>query len=91
MDKLLHLLAGMVLGMPWAIPAGIGKEVLDLFSGRGDVEFLDFLFTVLGGIITWVLRELSFSYSSLFSEDVLQCNQGGSSGDMLITAKMYDA
>lgn len=61
-DKQLHAAAGFVigflfslvsplLGVVMAIIAGIGKEIYDKVSKKGTPEFLDFVFTVLGGLL----------------------------------------
>lgn len=62
-DKKLHTLAGfiisIILGAWWpfvgiiaAVIAGGVKEWWDS-KGNGTVEFLDFVFTVIGGLIAW--------------------------------------
>ena len=75
-DKFLHLLVGFIIaffiglinpiiGLVVAILAGIGKEVYDKVSKKGTPEFLDFVFTAIGGILgfatVYILR-LFFHY-----------------------------
>lgn len=61
-DKKLHLAAGFgiafllsflspLFGFIAAVTAGAGKEVYDKLSKKGTPELLDFVFTVLGGLI----------------------------------------
>lgn len=61
-DKKLHLAAGFgiafllsffspLFGIIAAITAGAGKKVYDKVSKKGTPELLDFIFTVLGGLI----------------------------------------
>lgn len=61
-DKFLHLLVGFIIafliglinpfiGLGTAILAGIGKEIYDKVSKKGTPEFLDFVFTAIGGVL----------------------------------------
>lgn len=71
-DKLLHFLAGITVaavvypfGILWACLAvfitAIGKEAYDA-TGRGNVEVLDSLATVVGGVILIGWYELLIGY-----------------------------
>jgi len=62
MDKLLHFLAGYIIanittyfygweiGVAMSIIAGALKELYDS-TGRGEVDFWDFMYTIFGGVL----------------------------------------
>ena len=62
-DKRLHFWCGLlvcliigiattpIIGLVAAILAGIGKEAYDAVTGRGTPELLDFVATVVGGLV----------------------------------------
>lgn len=64
-DKALHFIAGVLLfavGHFISIPVGLflafayaaGKEIYDKVSGKGNPEFMDFVWTCAGGIVGYV-------------------------------------
>jgi len=65
-DKLLHLLAGIAItacigvysihiGVIVGILAGLGKEAYDYVSGKGCVEILDAICTILGSLLVYAV------------------------------------
>ncbi len=54
-DKKLHFLVGLAIALVlniWVcILAGAGKEIYDKISKKGTPEFMDFVCTVLGGLV----------------------------------------
>lgn len=65
-DKGGHFIAGAIIalifglffwpliGLAVACLAAVGKEIHDS-TGRGNVEFLDFIATALGGVLGWLV------------------------------------
>jgi len=64
-DKALHFIAGVLLfavghfidpmvGLALAFGYGVGKEVYDKVSGKGNPEWMDFVYTVAGGIVGFI-------------------------------------
>ena len=41
--------------MLFVIVAGAGKEAYDYYSGKGNPEWLDFIATVIGGLVVLLL------------------------------------
>ena len=63
-DKIKHFIAGLLLssfGLIWlplillGLIFAIGKEVYDLISGKGIVDFYDFLATASGSIVIIII------------------------------------
>lgn len=65
-DKFLHFLVGTILSLllipifnlPGLIVVAIvagGKEIYDLVSGKGTPEFMDFVWTIIPGLIIFFL------------------------------------
>ena len=69
-DKLLHLIAGFAiallfgminpfLGLALAIIAGAAKEIVwDLYLGKGTYEVMDFVWTLIGGLLGFAIMYL---------------------------------
>lgn len=64
-DKMAHFIAGVLLfaaGHFISIPVGLflafayalGKEIYDYASGKGTPEWMDFVYTVAGGIVGYI-------------------------------------
>ena len=49
-----HLIS-LLIGLTVAIIAGLLKEIIDKKSGRGQVSFITFLLTSLGGLLAYVI------------------------------------
>jgi hypothetical protein len=72
-DKLQHFMAGFSIsimgglliniwfGLLLGILGGLGKEIYDSF-GYGCVDFLDFVFTVIGSIVGFLILMLIISF-----------------------------
>jgi hypothetical protein len=66
-DKLYHFTAGVIiyifssiilnnwLSMIPVIIIGAGKELYDLYSGKGTPDWWDFIWTIIGGIFVLLL------------------------------------
>ncbi len=66
-DKVLHFFGGLLLGQAgfilggqaWGLVAapiaGAGKEIYDHFHPSHQVEWWDFIWTTLGGLVGWLL------------------------------------
>ena len=69
-DKVLHLIAGFAisllfgtinpfLGLAVAIIAGAAKEIVwDLYLGKGNCEAMDFVWTLIGGLMGFAIMYL---------------------------------
>jgi|AntRauTorckE6833_2_1112554.scaffolds.fasta_scaffold04291_2 hypothetical protein len=62
-DKKSHLIAGLLIGLIlnfwFAVLAGACKEVYDYFHPeKHTVELADFIFTVIGGIISAIIKSV---------------------------------
>jgi len=49
---------GLLYGLIMAIIAGTIKELLDKYSGRGQVSFVAFLLTSLGGLLAYLILSI---------------------------------
>ena len=47
-------LVSLLVGLIAAVIAGLAKELLDKESGRGQVSFVAFLLTALGGLLAYI-------------------------------------
>lgn len=65
-DKAYHFVVGFLIavvvglynpayGLGCAVVAGLGKEIRDKVSGKGTPELLDFIATVAGGLLGYML------------------------------------
>ncbi len=61
-DKKLHLIIGffiaLLLNIYIVVLIGAGKEVYDKVSKKGTPELLDFIYTVAGGILAYLILYL---------------------------------
>ena len=75
-DKKLHFAMGLcialllglfnpLLGFAVAVGAGALKEIVDQLGGKGTPEFMDFVFTALGGAVGACICSLSSSIISI--------------------------
>lgn len=80
-DKQLHFIAGLMIAFLFspvispfyalilAISAGLAKEIYDYFF-QGNVEFMDFVVTLIGGLVgPSLLGFLGLKYNLIFKEE----------------------
>jgi len=72
-DKLMHYLVGSIialLGLPFigiavmflVVCVAIGKELYDHYTGTGTPEYLDIVWTILGGLVVTIAYLLNTQY-----------------------------